>query len=74
MAETRRAAVTGREMGAAIARALGLQSTRHIVIDIPLEGDVTVTVTYYPTREEMTRVHDVVQQYRLVPGNPGEGG
>lgn len=60
------------QVGGAIADALGLVSPRHIVIDIPLEGPVTITVTFLPTKEEMERVATIVReewtrQYRLVP-------
>jgi len=70
MAEQRRAAVTGMELGGAIAKALGLVSTTHITIDIPLEGAVKVTVTYFPTPDEVREIPDILRQYRLFPQTP----
>jgi hypothetical protein len=67
MADTRRAAVSGMEIGGAIADALGLVNATHIVIDIPCEGPVTLTVTSFPTGEGMARVSEIVTQYRLFP-------
>jgi hypothetical protein len=55
------------QLGGAIAQALGLKSTRHIVIDIPLEGAVTVTATYLPTKEEVAPLPEILAQYRLFP-------
>jgi hypothetical protein len=72
MAERQRAAVSGRQIGLDIAQALGLVSTRHITIDIPLDGAVTVTVQYYPTAEEVAPLAGLLQQYRLFPQTPIE--
>lgn len=63
----RRAAVIGMEIGGQVAQALGLQSTRHITIDIPLEGAVTVKVEFYPTAEELSILPTLLQTYRLFP-------
>jgi hypothetical protein len=67
MTETRQNPVAGWGIGGAIAEALGLVNATHIVIDIPLEGPVTMTVTAYPPVENMTRVSEILTQYRLVP-------
>jgi hypothetical protein len=67
MADIRRTAVSGREIGGAIADALGLVNATHIVIDIPREGPVTLTVTALPPVEDMVRVAEIVTQYRLFP-------
>src|SRR4029434_8832022 len=63
----RRVAVTGMDIGQAIAAIFGLQSTRRITIDIGLDDAVKVRVEFYPTAEEMAQVQTLMEEYRLMP-------
>src|SRR4029434_4150340 len=62
----RRVAVTGMDIGQAIAAIFGLQSTRRITIDIGLDDAVKVRVEFYPTAEEMAQVQTLMEEYRLI--------
>lgn len=51
MVKERSSITTGQPFGARVAKALGLEGTRRIIIDIPLEGAVIVYVEMYGTEK-----------------------
>jgi hypothetical protein len=70
MADVELRPVSGFDIGAAVAKALGLKGTRHIVIDIPLQEAVTITVEYSPSAQEVAPLAGILQRYRLLPRPP----